>query len=253
MDTHTLRNLVGIGEALASMRRPTDHSWHEYCSRVSHFISLAKAVKLDGTVAAACSLDAIRDPRDEDGTILPEYAKTLADRVLAISYVLANEADNRQFAMLRTSDVSPALRDLPSRCKLTQAQEELRLETIRCIEVEAYRSAIVMAWNLCYDYVRHWMHRDSTRLAGFNAELTKGNRRSPIGEYTEFWTSSSAPNEFDVLMAMTSAGLLPKVSERLTTALKHRNTYAHSNSVQATASKATSYIEDAIDIMVRFA
>ncbi len=44
-------------------------------------------------------------------------------------------------------------------------------EAIKCYHVKAFRAAIVMAWNLAYDHLLHWVLADATRLAAFNARI----------------------------------------------------------------------------------
>ena len=69
-----------------------------------------------------------------------------------------------------TIAVSQLLRDLVG--KLSDEAEKLFLsEAIKCYHVKAFRAAIVMAWNLAYDHLLHWILKDPTRLASFNSKI----------------------------------------------------------------------------------
>ena len=66
--------------------------------------------------------------------------------------------------------VSQLLNDLPG--KIPDEAERLFLsEAIKCYRVRAFRAAIVMAWNLTYSHLLHWILSDSTRLAAFQATI----------------------------------------------------------------------------------
>jgi hypothetical protein len=66
--------------------------------------------------------------------------------------------------------VSKLLNDLPG--KVPDEAERLFLsEAIKCYRVRAFRSAIVMAWNLTYSHLLHWILNDPARLAAFNATI----------------------------------------------------------------------------------
>jgi hypothetical protein len=66
--------------------------------------------------------------------------------------------------------VSQLLNDLPG--KIPDEAERLFLsEAIKCYRVRAFRAAIVMARNLTYSHLLHWILADSTRLAAFQATI----------------------------------------------------------------------------------
>src|SRR5213078_2611667 len=73
--------------------------------------------------------------------------------------------------------VAKLLRELPA--KVPHIAERTFLdEAIRCFEVGAYRSAIVMTWNLAFDHLLHWVFK--SHLATFNGQwpqtFTQGKR-----------------------------------------------------------------------------
>ena len=44
-------------------------------------------------------------------------------------------------------------------------------EAIKCYNVKAFRAAIIMAWNLAYDRLLHWIIADQQRLVAFNSRI----------------------------------------------------------------------------------
>ncbi|MFT3687729.1 hypothetical protein [Paenirhodobacter sp.] len=56
--------------------------------------------------------------------------------------------------------VSKLLSDLPAKAP-NDAERDFRNEAISCYKVKAYRSAIVMAWNLTCDHLTSWLLADA--------------------------------------------------------------------------------------------
>ena len=70
-----------------------------------------------------------------------------------------------------TIAVSQMLKDLIG--KVSNEAERLFLsEAIKCYRVKAFRAAIIMAWNLAYDHLLHWILSDAKRLGDFNTKIT---------------------------------------------------------------------------------
>jgi hypothetical protein len=83
---------------------------------------------------------------------------------------IREQLDKKYGAHETTIAVSQMLKDLIG--KLSDEAERLFLsEAIKCYHVKAFRAAIVMAWNLAYDHLLHWVLADATRLAAFNARI----------------------------------------------------------------------------------
>jgi hypothetical protein len=61
-------------------------------------------------------------------------------------------------------------KDLPG--KVSDQGERLFLsEALKCYHAKAFRATIVMAWNLAYDHLLHWILREPARLAAFNSKI----------------------------------------------------------------------------------
>lgn len=66
--------------------------------------------------------------------------------------------------------ISQLLTELPRKIS-DQAGQLFLAEALKCYRVQAFRSAIVMTWNLAYDHLLEWLVRDAGRLAAFNAQI----------------------------------------------------------------------------------
>src|SRR5580704_4896145 len=201
---------------------------------------------------------------------LPETAKTLEqtigaflkfdcfcdDKVLAEGkqrlYVLITqalqEAHEKQTIVLASQDVSAELRDLPNkRPKLTDTQKLLVEETIRCLDVHAYRSATVMGWNLSYDIVRQWIF--DNQKGQFNTDLAA---RYPamsvtITNYDDWF--GGQPSEFQVLEACKAHIITGRLNDRLVHFLRDRNDCGHANFRNPTMQRTNCYIQDLLEVV----
>jgi hypothetical protein len=173
-----------------------------------------------------------------------------------LSDVFDVEVTALRLAVLNQTAVSQKLRAFGTNHPLTAIQIHLRDETILCLEIEAYRAAAVMGWNLAYDYIRTWLFNNDGHRKAFNRRLlaikNKGTGKSVykrIVKYSDFYTAKPAPNEYKVLELMEEAGLLKGVSEQLTHYLRERNQYAHASNFQPTADQVNHYLDNLIDII----
>src|SRR5208282_913141 len=115
----------------------------------------------------------------------------------------------------------------PKNAKLelrSERERELHFETLQCLESGAYRSAIVNAWNLTYERLRHWIFRaKKTRLVRFNA--IAGRSGKPVNQYSDF---ANLGGEKCVVNMAHETGLINKDTYQvLTNALVNRNHCAH--------------------------
>ncbi len=138
---------------------------------------------------------------------------------------------------------------------LNPTEAKLFGETTRCLACGAYRSAVVMGWNLAFDYIRQWVF--DKQLAAFNKALatnyvkkTGQAQYDPINAYSDFLLSGS-PGERIVLDTCNFANIIVgNVYEDLKKYLRERNAYAHPSGKEPTANKVNGYLEDLTDIML---
>src|ERR1700693_6217022 len=175
---------------------------------------------------------------------------TLRTRILAVTFPTPNlplfvemahaindhihsEASRRELAILRTHEVSARLKAFVATANLTEGQRLLGDETVHCLAIEAYRSAMVMGWNLAYDIVRTYIVKTETRRNMFNDNLKAANpKRSPINKYADFIDGDYPPSESEVLRCCRGEHGANCVLDEQTVidlrgALARRNNYAH--------------------------
>ncbi len=172
-----------------------------------------------------------------------EWAAPLSGVIESVVVCLRSEGRKVQLAELKSSAVSQRLRDF-GQGNLTPEQEALKSETIRCLEIEAYRAAMVLGWNLAYDRVRRWIF--DKKLAEFNVVLTtkerkKGEFYAAVSGYSDFFVLG----ERDVLnWSLQAAVFNDKVHRALVERLDRRNDYAHANFKHPDFTQALGYIHE---------
>jgi hypothetical protein len=244
-----------LGQIVSTLRSPRNARADDYQVEISNLMDWLQTCDFPAAKAAAEGLKSAKIPHKE-GVITESAARELAAMVGAILRTLEHEARGRQVAVLNTAGVSAKLRGLPGKVTLNDTQRHLLDETVRCVEVAAYRAAAVMGWNLAYDYVRRWMWDDAVRRAAFNAQLTAITNRSgakvytsPLTAYDDFFTVKPVLGERDVLDLMRDAGLLSGIYEKLAAHLKDRNSFAHANDLVPSMYQTNHYLEQLVDII----
>src|SRR5690606_24336895 len=117
-----------------------------------------------------------------------------------------------------------------------------------CYRVEAYRSCIVMTWNLAYSHLTEWILRDANRLAKFNAAISKRYPKRTnvtIAAYDDF---SEEFKESEVIEVCNTAGLLNQnVIRILKGKLGKRNSAAHPAAVVVLQSQPDHVVTDLVN------
>lgn len=245
---------IMLGELFQKLRRPDGTSASAYGDCVEEVVKLLHICDFKNALNAAYQFDqfSLRHRRD---IIETAEAKQIAAVANTIGTVLCKDADGRNTVALESEEVSARLRKfqtlLPADMTLTDAQEELLGEAIRCIECGAYRAAAVMGWNLAYDCIRQWAF--DNRLADLNKGLGKVcPDKTRIAKYEDFF-GKDAPSERQVIDAMGHKDSGPiiggKIHNHLVQHLDHRNKYAHASEKAASAHKTNAFIENMIDII----
>ena len=196
---------------------------------------------------------------DSGGTSLVE--KALSDKlrsvVECVHDTVRSQAQDRRLVHLQVGAVSQKLQDLAKTHPLNVRQTYLFQETSRCLETGAFRSAIVMGWNLLYDMIRQWVFADKTKLGAFNGELAKIQDKSgkpkyiAIADYTDFF-DKDAPGEKVVLDVCKDANLIGgNLYDDLRGYLRQRNTYAHATDSQPTVNQANAFLDHLVDVIAK--
>jgi hypothetical protein len=142
------------------------------------------------------------------------------------------------------------LADLPAMLG-TAEEREFLAEALKCYRVTAYRSAIVMAWNLAFDHLLRWIVSDASRLAAFNQAIGLKYPKRISHQVSQQIESFEEFTEAEVIEVCRTARLLSKnVIEILREKLKRRNSAAHPSQVVITQLQADDAISDLINNVV---
>ncbi len=246
---------VELGEMAGRVQFPANLSPFTYAVTVKELARLVTTCQFDAGIAAAQALNRASQSYSATDFTHAAIGHLCGSASTCLAAVKA-EAEKRQTIALETSEVSQRLRDLPLLLPgsnvLTDAQQQLMVEAIRCIECGAYRAAAVMGWNLAYDYMRQWVV-DNNKLGDLNNGLTRvAHNRKQIVSYEDFF-DKDAPSERNMIDAMAHQDSGPLIGgelhDHLKQYLRYRNKYAHASEKPASAFKTNSYIEHLIDII----
>jgi hypothetical protein len=171
-----------------------------------------------------------------------DLSTAMAALIEDISSWAQSEFPGKRTLILADTTVTEALANMQS--TLNNEQEKIILaDTLRCLEAGAYRAVIVMAWNLAYERLRHWIFiSPRKRLKKFNTTLVARNK-TVIKNYEDFYVYG----EHFVIETAYAVPLFTKHHHQvLLNALTDRNHFAHPTSRQATSATATGYVENLI-------
>lgn len=147
-----------------------------------------------------------------------------------------------------TVAVSKLLSDLPAKVPNLEERDFLS-ETLNCYRVNAYRAAIVMAWNLAFDHLLGWIFNEPTRLSAFNVAIPVRHPKSKLQITTREGFEDA--KEFEIIEIAYSANLISKnVADILRDNLKRRNRAAHPSQVVIVQSQADDAITDLVNNIV---
>lgn len=146
--------------------------------------------------------------------------------------------------------VSKLLSDLPAKISNVD-QRTFLTEALSCYKVQAYRSCIVMTWNLAYARLLDWILTDAGRLAQFNATIAKRYPSFKTFQITKYDDFMDEMKERQVIDICSSAGLFNNnIYKILVGKLDRRNIAAHPSSVIIGQSQADDMIVDIVNNVV---
>lgn len=160
-----------------------------------------------------------------------------------------DEYDPKYGSRESTIAVSSLLADLPN--KITMTNEKVYLEeAIICFRHGAFRAAIIMVWNLAYDYFCYTIINDPSKLIAFNTQLVKSFPKSMV-------SSISTRDDFEilkesqVLQVAKSANIISGSTNKIMKEkLDRRNLAAHPSSTTMSNVTAEDCITDLITNVV---
>lgn len=252
----SLYDFIALGQSVCIVANP--HVWGHNVIKNEIPVLLQHLTRCDMTHTriAATPLQEFRYTYDRRTGRLTQLSQTqLQAYIGAITQALASESNAHPAVVVNTSAVSHKLRDVSKTFAFTESQAALYSETIKCLEREAFRAAIVMGWCFAYDVMRWWIFNDKSRLQQFNAVLTKGTKRDgtsvykAIVDYDDFYVGKWL-GESQLIDIAESASLFDaKLTRNLRHYLDQRNKYAHATPTQPTLHQANAYIDHLVDII----
>lgn len=146
--------------------------------------------------------------------------------------------------------VSKILSNLPTNIP-DVAERAFLNEALKCYRVEAYRSCIVMTWNLAYSHLLDWILEEPTRLAAFNAAISKRYQRLTSLQITKYDDFLDELKESQIIEICNTANLFnSNVFKILKEKLDKRNMAAHPSTVKIVQSQADDVVTDLINNVV---
>ena len=146
--------------------------------------------------------------------------------------------------------VNKILTELPAQVP-NVAERAFLNEALKCYRIEAYRSCVVMTWNLAYGHLLDWILKEPTRLAAFNVAISK---RYPKMAYLQIAKYDDFLDEFkesQVVEVCNTASLInSSVFKILKAKLDKRNIAAHPSTIVVVQSQADDMVTDLVNNVV---
>lgn len=160
------------------------------------------------------------------------------------------ELDKRYGVHHSVVAINKILTELPTKVPSIEERSFLQ-EALKCYRIEAYRSCIVMTWNLAYAHLLDFILRDPNRLAAFNSAISKRYPKKSglvIDSYDGFLDELK---EREVIEICNSSGIFnSNIFKILKEKLDRRNISAHPSRVTVVQSQADDIVTDLINNVV---
>lgn len=171
--------------------------------------------------------------RDGRGLYLPKHVR--------------DDFEQRYGMRESTVQITKMLAELPQQVP-DLAQRTFLDETLNCFRHEAFRAAMVMAWNLAYHHLCDFVLKN--RLAEFNQRWPvnyPGHHRNGQKQIAKMEDFADELKESEVVAICASARIVTGDMQKvLAVGLQKRNTAAHPSSAVITPLQAEAHIEDLV-------
>jgi hypothetical protein len=146
--------------------------------------------------------------------------------------------------------VNKILKELPE--KIPDVSESKFLdEALKCYRAEAYRSCIIMTWNLAYSHLLGWILKDANRAAGFNSAISKRYPKKNLTFIRNYNDFLDELKEREVIEICSTGRLVnSNIIKILREKLDRRNTSAHPSTLVVVQSQADDTITDLVNNVV---
>lgn len=131
------------------------------------------------------------------------------------------------------------------------AEANFLAEALKCYRVEAYRSCIVMTWNLAYSHLIEWVLKDPKRLAAFNTGISRRYPKKSNVKIEAYDNFLEDLKESETIEICSTAGLInANVTRILREKIGKRNSAAHPSSIIVVRSQADDVVTDLVNNVV---
>lgn len=146
--------------------------------------------------------------------------------------------------------VNKILTDLPAQVP-DVAERAFLNEALKCYRIGAYRSCIVMTWNLAYGHLLDWILRDPTRLVAFNDAIAKRYPKMTSLQITRYDEFLDELKESQVIEICNTANIInSSIYKILKAKLDKRNIAAHPSTAVVVQSQADDAVTDLVNNVV---
>lgn len=175
--------------------------------------------------------------------------KGIAKHCQGMDIPLQDEVKEREVLLLPQGKVTSRLAFFRKLPVLLYDQSSLIDEVETCIHSGSYRSAIVVTWNITYDYIRQWVFKRKRKKGQLNTALAaKGKPR--LVNYSDFFKPvKKAPSEREFLEICAGPILGTRVTDPLKLLLNDRNEYAHATFQDPTLNEANHFVERCVKVL----
>jgi hypothetical protein len=129
-------------------------------------------------------------------------------------------------------------------------QREYLDEAFICFQHKAFRAAIIMAWNLAFDRLCHYVIDNANHLSAFNGQLPKSFPKAKVTAITkrdDFYELK----ESEVLQVCKSSSIINgNISKVLKEKLDRRNLAAHPSGISFSQLTAEEFIKDLVENVI---
>lgn len=138
--------------------------------------------------------------------------------------------------------IKDELKELPSKMPEPEQSEYVE-DILGCLQVKAWRAAIVMTWILTLDHLQRYVL--ANKKDEFNSILQSNHiyRNTTVNEIRDFENIKDS----DFIVVLRTCGIIGSSQlKKLKNRLDDRNAYAHPTDLKLTDTMAISFIEDLI-------
>lgn len=256
-------NFVAIGKILQSLSREIERNNKAISVSIEKLEILLEREKLSNSMAALQQLSIVKKQIDLQISKQSGFADTIPSENVsnaiisaakALAFVVNRECREVDVVVCKNDDFPESFNTFFDERNLPEYQLALFHDVSKCLKVGASRPAIVLSWNLCFDFIRSWIYADESRLGSFNKILQERNQKiKEVIEYDDFFQIGE---RFTLDCCHSASGAMndftSKIHSQLVSLLDRRNAFAHVNYRKANQQKAISYLDEALDVISEY-